>query len=113
MKIQKTKHLKSFLFALLGLCLLLAPMLIEFVHVVSKFHVATEFCTDTSDIHLSEDELDCPICNSHLSFYSFDFQELNLETITSEFPIVFLFKSTFTKEQDTTHYLLRGPPLFV
>lgn len=88
---------------------LLLPTAVKFVHTFEGHE--HEACTDFS-VHIHKKQLDCSICDFHFSIFDFKPQEL------PEFAILNGFQKIETNyllpkfNQNTSHYFLRGPPLF-
>ncbi len=108
MKQFKTEIVKVFWAAIFALALLL-PTAVKFAHTFEGHEHQT--CTDFST-HFHKKQLDCSICDFHFSIFDFKTQEL------PEFAVLNGFQKTETVylfpefELSTTHYFLRGPPLF-
>jgi hypothetical protein len=108
MKIFKNKIFKIFSAAIFAFALLL-PTAVKFAHTFEGHEHNT--CTDFST-HLHEKQLDCSICDFHFSIFNFAPQEL------PEFIVIDGFQKTEAIyilpefKLNTTHYFLRGPPLF-
>lgn len=88
---------------------LLFPTAIKFAHTFEGHE--HQACTDFS-VHIHKKQLDCSICDFHFSIFNFTPQEL------PEFAVLNGFHKTETIyllpkfNQNTSHYFLRGPPLF-
>ncbi len=89
---------------------LLFPTAVKFAHTFEghEHKACTEFST-----HIHKKQLDCSICDFHFSIFDFTPQEL------PEFAVLNSFQKTETVyllpefNLNTTHYFLRGPPLFL
>jgi hypothetical protein len=108
MKILK-KDILQILAATIFSVALLLPTAVSFAHSFDGHeHKA---CTDLST-HLHEKQLDCSICDFHFSIFNFTPQQL------PEFVVFHIFESVETEyllpefSLNSSHYFLRGPPLF-
>ncbi len=108
MKIFNKEIVKVFSAAIFALALLL-PTVVKFAHTFEGHEHKT--CTETST-HIHQKQLDCSICDFHFSLFDFKAQEL------PEFAVLDGFQKTETVyilpefRLNSTHYFLRGPPLF-
>lgn len=108
MNFLKKEILRIVTVAIFSLALLL-PTAVKLAHTFEGHeHKA---CTDFS-VHIHKKQLDCSICDFHFSIFDFKPQEV------PEFAILHCFQKTETVyllpkfNKITSHYFLRGPPLF-
>ncbi len=88
---------------------LLLPTAVNFAHSFEGHeHKA---CTDLST-HLHEKQLDCSICDFHFSFFDFTPQQHSEFLAKEEIQKAETFYLLPDFSLNTTHYYLRGPPLF-
>ncbi len=108
----KNKNIKTFLFSIIGVWLLLAPMLFELYHVVSDFHVNDKVCTELTT-HIHQKPVDCSLCDFHATFYTFTIHEIEFGFTTIFYPTIFPLTNSLKELKPSAHYRLRAPPYFV
>lgn len=104
----KREILKIIAASIFALALLL-PTVVQFAHSFEGHK--HEACIDIST-HFHEKQLDCSICDFHFSIFNFtpqQFAELVIQEGFQKTEIPY-FVADFTL--NSTHYFLRGPPLF-
>lgn len=106
---KRRYSIKSLLFSIIGIWLLLAPMFIELYHSVTDLHVSYVACTEQTT-HLHEKPVDCSICDFHLTLYAYDFLEINFDVITLYYERIFLPTTSSSSQKEPIYYLVRGPP---
>lgn len=107
---KKHCNVKSLLFPIIGMWLLLAPMLVELYHTVKDYHVTVEVCTEQTT-HLHQKSLDCSLCDFHPTLFTYQFKELNFDVTIAYYPVIFLPNASLIQQQDYSSYLLRAPPI--
>lgn len=105
-------NIKSLLFSIIGIWLLLAPMLVELYHSVNDYHVTEQVCTELTT-HLHEKSLDCSLCDFHPTLFTYKFQEISFDATIAYYPAIFLLTSSLIQQQEYAHYLLRAPPVSI
>ncbi|MBZ0328690.1 MAG: hypothetical protein K8F54_13875 [Altibacter sp.] len=88
---------------------LLLPAAVQFTHIFEEH--PHSLCTDHS-VHLHEQETDCPICDFHLSTFTFIPLEqvaASIAAISTKSDSVYVFSA---KTNLLQHPVSRGPPLF-
>ncbi|HLW14511.1 MAG TPA: hypothetical protein VKX30_03305 [Flavobacteriaceae bacterium] len=106
---KRPYNIKSLLFSVIGIWLLLAPMLVELYHSVNDFHVSYEVCTEQTT-HLHQKPVDCSICDFHPTFYTYDFLEINFDVVPIYYSRTFPLTTSLISQKESVHYFLRGPP---
>ena len=108
MKLFQKNIVKNFSIAIFVFALLL-PTTVQFAHAFEGHEHKP--CIELST-HLHQKQLDCSICDFHYSIFTFTLIEVPEFDILPGFesaPTVYLFQAS---ELNSTHYFLRGPPLF-
>ncbi|PKP25706.1 MAG: hypothetical protein CVU03_06810 [Bacteroidetes bacterium HGW-Bacteroidetes-2] len=107
MKEQKNTIAKKILPAILAIALLF-PSIINFVHAYS--HDKHQHCTEMGTLHFHKKDLDCQLCDFHLTpTILLSFSE-ETAIITQLFSISFSSYILLFSNYDQLHYNLRGPP---
>ncbi|CAM3422907.1 hypothetical protein [Aequorivita lipolytica] len=108
MTIFKKEIIRLFVASIFSLALLY-PTAVQFAHTFEGHeHKA---CTETST-HLHEKQLDCSICDFQFSIFNFSPQELPEFTVFHSYQNIETVYVLPEFKLNTTHYFLRGPPLF-
>ena len=104
-----TKQIVKVFSAAIFAVALLLPTAVKFAHTFEGHEHKP--CTELST-HIHQKQLDCSICDFHFSIFNFTPQEF------PEFAVLHSFQKTETVyllpefKLNSTHYFLRGPPLF-
>jgi hypothetical protein len=105
-----TQHVRTSFASLFLVAALLFPSGIQFAHTLEAHEHPN--CTDFST-HIHEKELDCSLCDFHLSVFDFDpSQEASISYISDNFNTIFGRTDSEGYSFDT-YRALRGPPVLV
>lgn len=88
---------------------LILPITVQFIHIFE--HHPHVLCTDYT-VHLHEQKTDCPICDFHLSSFTFTpltSVEISIAAINTAVLEIYFFS---TQQNFIQHPDSRGPPLF-
>lgn len=107
---NREEHIVSRLFALLLIVVLLFPSALQFHHIFESHDHNTD-CKEVTT-HLHEKEIDCSLCDFHLSSFNISFNTvdkyINIEVSSSYLAYYKSNKYNSTKRS----FNLRGPPMF-
>lgn len=88
---------------------LLFPFSVNALHIFS--HDGHEHCTETGTVHFHEKELDCELCDFHLTSVLHFAAGSEITIFSSNFKTIFPpIEETFFNTT-TLHFNLRGPPV--
>jgi len=109
MKNSKAIHKALNFSAFLLLIIMLLPTIIQSVHVFEKHEQSN--CNELT-IHIHEQEIDCSICDFHISSFDYSFTNKIEYLLTKNHTIYADYYKSKKHNSIKLSYSLRGPPLF-